>query len=124
MKAVIALAVLFVGLDGCPRKAPFEEPAAVSPTSPRITRFIARPESIHPGEKIVLIWNARNVNSVLLEQAVEAHDGAEGEYLRRIGEFPAGGTLERSPQWTTVYVISCGDSGIGRVAASATVAVK
>jgi hypothetical protein len=124
MKAVIALAVLFVGLDGCPGKAPSEDAAPVSPTSPQITRFIVRPESIHPGEKTVLIWNARNVHSVLLEQAIEAHDGAEGEFLRWIGEFPASGTLELSPQWTTIYVISCGDSGIGYAYASATVAVQ
>jgi len=124
MKAAVAVAVLLVSIDGCPKKAPSEDPAPLNPTSPRITRFITRPELIHSGEKTLLIWNAQNVQQVLLEQAVEGNGEVGGEFLHRIGEFPASGTLELSPQSSTTYVISCGDPGIGSASASATVTVR
>ena len=124
MKSPIAIAVLLLSFSGCPKKVPTEEPVPLSLTAPQITRFIARPEVVHAGEESVLVWNARNVQQVLLEQAAEPHDEAPGEFLHPVGEFPANGTLALRPKWTTTYVISCGNENAGTASASATVVVR
>jgi len=123
VKSVALLGFLFIICSGHPKKAPSGEPIR-SQTAPQITRFVSTPETIHVGEKAVLVWNTRNVQTVLLEEAADAHDDVPNEFLHSIGHFPPGGTLEVQPRWTTTYVISCGDSDIGTASASTTVRVQ
>ena len=122
MKLCIGLFTILIG--SCIRIASFDEPSRLPPTSPRITRLIARPRIIHAGERVVLTWNSRNTKDVLLEEAKDASAGAPAEYLHEVGKFPANGTHEVRPNATTRYVISCGDEKIGCASASVTVLVK
>lgn len=124
MKSPIAVTLLLLSFSGCPKKTPSKESMPLSPTVPQITRFIARPQTIHAGEESLLVWNAKNVDRVLLEQVAEPHGEAREDVLHPVGEFPASGTLEVRPKWTTTYVISCGDQNAGTASASATVFVQ
>ncbi|MGD0438495.1 MAG: hypothetical protein ABSB86_18705 [Bryobacteraceae bacterium] len=124
MKSFIGVLALLFGAIGCLTRLPLETPRPLSPSSPRILRFIARPQVIHAGEKVTLTWNAGHAEEVLLEEAKEASGGQPAEFLHSVGKFPASGSLEVWPKVSTTYVVSCGDETIGCASASATVVVK
>ena len=119
-------AILFglLASGGSCARVPLEVPRPPVKTSPLVSRFIARPEVIRAGEKVVLTWNTKNAPDVLLEESADASGGVPAEFLHEIGRFPPNGTHEVWPKVTTRYVVSCGSEPIGCAAASATVLVK
>jgi|SRR5579871_869749 len=123
MKAFAILFALLASEGSCTR-VPLEVPPLPVKNSPIVARFIARPEAIHPGERVVLTWNTKNAPDVLMEESADAAGGAPAQFLHDVGRFPASGTREVWPQVTTRYVISCGNEQIGCAAASVTVLVK
>ena len=124
MKSFIGVLALIFGSIGCVNKVPVEPSWPLTPASPRILRFVARPEVIHAGQKSTLTWNAKNASEVLIEKAAEASGGDPAEFLDSMGKFAASGSLEVRPKVTTTYVISCGNEKIGCASASVTVIVK
>ena len=123
MKSLLVLFALVMSFGSCTR-VPMEAPPRPATKSPVVSRLIARPEAIRPGEKVVLTWNTRNAPDILLEESADAAGGAPAEFLHEVGRFPANGSHEVWPKVTTRYVISCGDEQIGCAAASVTVLVK
>jgi hypothetical protein len=119
-----AIAFALFAMAGSCTHARIEVPGFPVKNSPLVSRFIARPEVIHKGQKVVLTWNTKNATDVLLEEAADAAGGAPDEMLHEIGRFPASGTHEVRPELTTRYVISCGSEPVGCAAASVTVLVK
>jgi hypothetical protein len=110
--------------SGCIKRLPVEIPIDLNWDSPQVLRFTARPQVIHRGENVVLIWNVRNVSHVLLEEALEPDGTGSDGLLHSIGDFPANGTVSVSPKTTAIYVLSCGPSTqSGSECASASVSV-
>jgi len=127
VKAAIALAALLLNSHGCVKNVPVpaEAPLRSDSTMPQVLRFTAYPHIIHPGDEVLISWNARNAPHITLEKSTEsANTLTRGEFLESIGDFPPDGTLRVSPKVTTTYVISCGNETIGCASASVTVTVK
>ena len=125
MKALLALTGIILGTVGCANRAgmvPLEPPRPPG-NYPQILRFVAHPSVIHRGEKVILQWNARNAEQVLIEQAVDPNADIRANF-ESLGTFPASGTLEVHPKRSTSYVLTCGNEIIGCSTASAHVIVK
>jgi hypothetical protein len=119
--------LLLMSATACVKRFPVEAPIDQSWTNPRVVRFNARPQVIHPGEAAVLTWNVRNVSRVLLEEALEPDSIIADRSLHSLGDFAANGSVSVSPKTSATYVLSCGprtESGLGCVSASVSVVVK
>ena len=125
MKALLALTGIILGAVGCAQRAEMVLPEPPRPLGsyPQILRFVAHPSIIHRGERVILQWNARNAEKVLIEQAVDPNADIRANF-ESLGTFPASGTLELYPKHTTSYVLTCGNEIIGCSTASAHVIVK
>jgi hypothetical protein len=59
---------------------------------PRIVRFEARPESVRPGEPVILVWNTENPSGITIDP--------------EIGPVAARGTRQIIPTATTTYTLT------------------
>ena len=123
MKAFLALTGLILSLVGCAQRALLEAPAAPRGDFPQILRFVASSRIIHPGEKVVLQWDARGGETVVLEQALDPKADVRAQF-QSLGTFPAHGTLQVSPTSSTTYIVTCGNEIIGCSSASVHIIVK
>lgn len=122
MKLLLALSGLVLILAGCAERIPLETPRLPG-NYPQIARLTAHPMTVHPGQTVLLHWDARNTAKVTLEQAVDPKADIRAEF-ESLGTFPASGSLQVRPKETTTYVLTCGNEIIGCSSASVQVVVK
>jgi len=122
LKALLALPGFILVMVGCPERIPLETPRAPADFT-QVIRFVANPRIIHPGEKVVLGWDARKAREVILEQAVDPQADIRAAF-QQLGTFPASGTLEVHPKTSTTYVVSYDNETIGCSSASVQIIVK
>ena len=128
MRTIIAaLTLLLLSGASCVQRverAPVEPTLPVTPSEfPRVLRFVAVPRIVHPGERVELVWNTRNVSEVVLEAAPDPKADIRADF-QELGIFPASGTLDVYPKESTNYVMTCGNEKIGCSSASVHVRVK
>ena len=122
MKLPFAFAALILILTGCAERTPLE-PHRPPGNYPQIGRLTAHPMTVHPGEAVLLHWDARNTPKVTLDQAIDPRAGIRAEF-ESLGTFPASGSLRVQPKKSTTYVVSCGNEIIGCSSASVHVVVQ
>lgn len=123
MKIFLALTGLLLSFVGCAPRVPLEVPEAPRGNFPQILRFVASSQIVHPGEKVVLQWDARGAETVILEKAMDPKADIRAAF-ESLGTFPAHGTLDVTPTSSTTYIVSCGNEIIGCSSASVHIIVK
>ena len=125
MKQLLILTGLILALAGCAERIPLETPETprVAGSFPQIMRFTAHPTIVHPGETVLLHWDAKNAAGVTLEQAMDPRADIRAAF-ESLGTFPSSGTLEVRPKAGTTYVVTCGNELIGCSSASVHIIVK
>jgi hypothetical protein len=96
---MILIAMGMAGLNG--QTPPPAQPAKPGGPPPgrqrivppaRITKFVAQPEAIQPGQAVMLVWSTENPNSVTLDPGV--------------GRVTARGSRQANPARTTTYTLT------------------